>query len=117
MSKKRIPLQKAKILIMGVTYKKDVKDLRESPALDIISYLRQRKVRVSYFDPLIPYLDMKGLKMKRSAFSPAILRKYDCAVIATDHTAVDYAFLQKQARCIFDARNVYKKKYANVTAL
>lgn len=117
MRKKGIPLRKAKILIMGVAYKKDVKDLRESPALDIINYLRQKKVQLSYFDPLIPYIDIKSLKMKGSKFSPVILRKYDCVVIVTDHTTVDYRFLQKHARCIFDTRNVYKKRYANVEQL
>jgi len=117
LSQRGIALSKAKVLIMGVTYKRDVKDLRESPALDIIGYLRQKKVRTAYFDPLIPYLDIRGLKMSCSSLSPVNLKRYDCVVIVTNHTNVDYTLLQKQARCIFDTRNVYTKDYANVVKL
>src|SRR3989338_5335225 len=76
-------LKGAKVLILGVTYKKDVKDLRESPALDIIEKLN-KKAKVSFYDPLIPYLKINGIDSKRISLSKSNLKKYDSIVIITD---------------------------------
>ncbi len=112
-----IPASKAKVLILGVTYKKDVKDLRESPALDIIEELRKRKAKVSYFDPLIPYLKISNISLKSISLSHSNLQKYDCVVIVTSHSKVNYEFLRKNAKLIFDTRNVYRKNYDNIVRL
>ena len=101
-------LKKAKILILGVTYKKDIKDLRKSPALDIIDILQKRKVFVSYYDPLIPYLKLDRINLKSIPLIAQNLKKFDCVVIATDHSKLNYDFILKYARLIFDTRNVYK---------
>jgi len=115
-NKKKNPSQ-TKVLVLGVTYKEDVKDLRESPALEIIEELKKRVKKVEYFDPLIPYLKIGNLNLKRINFKPSKIKKYDCIVIVTAHSDIDYNDLQKNARLIFDTRNVYKKKFENVVRL
>ncbi|OGX15710.1 MAG: UDP-N-acetyl-D-glucosamine dehydrogenase [Omnitrophica WOR_2 bacterium RBG_13_41_10] len=102
-------IQNTKILIIGVTYKKDIKDLRKSPPLDIIEILQKRKINVAYHDPLIPYLKIGNINLKSVALNAGTLKKFDCAIIATDHSKVPYNFLRKNAKLIFDTRNVYKK--------
>ncbi len=111
------PVQEAKILILGVTYKKDVKDLRESPALDIIEQLQKKKVKVNYYDPLIPYIKVPPINLKRAGLSKTSLNKYDCVVIVTAHTKVNYKLIQQNAKLIFDTRNVYKRQYKKVVRL
>jgi UDP-N-acetyl-D-glucosamine dehydrogenase len=117
LKEKGVLLNKAKILVMGVTYKKDVKDLRESPALDIIERLQKEKASVNYYDPLVPYLKIDGIDLKGISVSKNGLKKYDCVIITTDHNGVDYSLVRKNAKLIFDTRNVYKKDYANVKKL
>ncbi len=110
LKEKKIKLAKARVLVMGVTYKKDILDLRKSPSLDIISVLQKRGVDVSYYDPLIPYLKWAGIDLTGIAFKKETIKSFDCVIIATDHTDVDYDMILENARCIFDARNVYKGK-------
>ena len=101
-------LKKAEILIVGVTYKKDIKDLRKSPSLDIIDVLQKRNVKVSYFDPLIPYLKINHINLKSIDLSIKNLNKFHCIVIATDHSTLDYDFILKNSKLIFDTRNAYR---------
>ncbi|MDZ4242605.1 MAG: nucleotide sugar dehydrogenase [Candidatus Omnitrophota bacterium] len=98
----------ARILVMGVTYKKDVKDLRKSPSLTLIEILKKEKCRVDYHDPVIPYLHIGTIYQDSVPLTRATVSRYDCVFIATDHTAVDYKLLLSSARMIFDVRNVYK---------
>ena len=114
---KSVFVSKAKILILGVTYKKDVKDLRESPALDVIEEFKKRKAKVDYYDPLIPYLKIKNINLKSIALNCDQLKKYDCVVLITNHSKVNYEFIRKNSKLIFDTRNVYKKNYSNITRL
>ncbi|MCX5680027.1 MAG: nucleotide sugar dehydrogenase [Candidatus Omnitrophica bacterium] len=102
------PVRCSKILILGVTYKKDVKDLRESPSLEIIDLLLKKGAFVSYYDPHLPYLkigkiNLKGLKFDRNAF-----RDSDCVVIVTDHSGVDYKFVVENSDIVVDTRNILK---------
>ena len=99
----------SRILVIGVAYKKDVKDLRKSPALDIIEILQKKKIAVSYYDPLIPYLKLNHINLQSINLTAQGLSRFDCVVIATDHTCVDYGFILKNAKFIFDLRNVYGK--------
>lgn len=108
LNKQDIKLNKSKLLIIGVTYKKDIKDLRKSPALDIIEILQKEDFLVSYYDPLIPYLKLNQINLKSIKLNQNNLKKFDCVVIATNHTAVDYDFIFKNSKLIFDTRNVYK---------
>jgi len=101
--------KKPKILVIGVTYKKDIKDLRKSPSIDIIDVLQKRGIDVSYYDPLIPYLKVNHtLNLRSIEFNKSALAKFDCVIIATDHTCLDYQFILKNSKLIFDSRNVYR---------
>lgn len=96
----------AKILIIGATYKKDVKDLRKSPSLDMIEAFKKKGAAVDYFDPLIPYLKLSDISLR--SVDIRSVKQYGCVVIAADHTNIDYAYILKHSRLIFDTRNVYK---------
>jgi len=99
----------AKVLILGVAYKRDIDDLRESPALTIIELLQQEGAQVSYNDPYFPFIG-KGrkydLQMKRSELDQ--LEQYDCIVIVTDHSDYDYKKIVNEAKLIVDTRNATK---------
>ena len=104
-------LKGAKILVLGVTYKKDIKDLRKSPSIDVINSLKRQGAKVSYADPLIPFLKVAGLDLKSVSLTTKKIKEFDCCLIATDHSRVDYVALLKNAKFIFDSRNVYKGKH------
>jgi UDP-N-acetyl-D-glucosamine dehydrogenase len=108
LAEKRKPLTKAKILVVGVTYKKDVRDLRKSPPLRLLALL-QDQCKVDYHDPMVPYLDITDLKMDSVAITSAVVKKYDVVIIAVDHTDVDYAMIARNAKMIFDVKNVYAR--------
>jgi UDP-N-acetyl-D-glucosamine dehydrogenase len=96
----------AKILILGVAYKRDIDDLRESPALTIIELLQREHAQVSYHDPYFPYVGQGRkyhLDMKCASLDD--LGKYDCAVIVTDHSDYDYARIVREAQLVVDTRN------------
>ena len=92
----------AKILVLGVAYKPDISDMRESPALKLISLLRVAGSDVSYHDPHVPEFDEHGLQMRSVPYEPAA---YDCVVVATDHRSIDYAQLVDDAKLVVDLRN------------
>ncbi|GAB4369520.1 MAG: nucleotide sugar dehydrogenase [Deltaproteobacteria bacterium] len=98
----------AKVLILGVAYKKDIRDVRESPALDILQLLSRKGAKLSYCDPHVPVLDEHGIRMKSEKFSAATLRKADCVVVVTDHSAFDYRLVAKESKVVVDARNALK---------
>jgi len=99
--------RRPKVLVVGVTYKKDVKDLRKSPPLKLIEILKLRKYKVDYYDPFIPYLSVGSIDLISIKLKPGVISKYDCVLIATDHTKVNYKLILKHARLIYDIRNVY----------
>src|SRR5262249_31164789 len=80
----------ARILLLGVTYKRDVADLRESPALEILDLLQDRGAVVSYHDPYIAELVIGGERLASASLDAGRLAETDCALIVTDHTGVDY---------------------------
>lgn len=104
---KGISIKGAEILLVGAAYKKNVSDLRESPALDVMQLLLEQNARVSYYDPYIPKLCL-GKKLLKSAGSLKNLSKYDAVVITTDHTSVDYRSLVEKAKLVVDSRNATK---------
>ncbi len=108
LQKKGKKLNKIKILVIGVTYKKDIKDLRKSPSLDIIDILQKKNIAVSYYDPIIPYLKLNHINLKSISLNKQQLMKFDCAIIAVDHSALDYGFILNNSRLIFDTRNAYR---------
>lgn len=106
LNRARKPLNGSRVLILGVSYKKDVDDLRESPSLTIIELLKQQGAMVSYHDPYFPVL-LKGrhydLRMERVSLDD--IGDYDCVAIITDHSDYDYAAIVRDAQLVVDTRN------------
>jgi UDP-N-acetyl-D-glucosamine dehydrogenase len=100
------PVKNSRIHIMGVAYKRDIEDMRESPALDIALLLERRGARLSYSDPHVPTLRLEGLSL--DAQPESVAADADCVVIVTDHSAFDYKALAKRAKLIVDTRNALK---------
>lgn len=100
------PLKGSKILVLGLAYKRDVDDLRESPSLSIIEMLQQEGCRVSYNDPYFPTVG-RGRKYNLNMQSQPMdnLGSYDCTLIVTDHTSYDYAHIVEQSQLVVDSRN------------
>jgi UDP-N-acetyl-D-glucosamine dehydrogenase len=96
----------SRILVLGVAYKKNVSDMRESPALDIIHLLEGKGAHVSYHDPHVPAFQHEGMEMVGITDLDAGLRSADCVVIATDHTAYDWAHIAHNAALVVDTRHV-----------
>jgi UDP-N-acetyl-D-glucosamine dehydrogenase len=99
-------LNGAKVLVLGVAYKKDIDDLRESPSLTIIELLQNEGVQVSYNDPYFPFVG-KGRKydLQMQCASLENLGDYDCVLIVTDHSDYDYERIVREARLVVDTRN------------
>ncbi len=98
----------AKVLVLGLAYKKDIDDTRESPSLKLIELLSQKGADVDYNDPYIPRtkkMRMYDLKKDSVSLSRESLKKYDCVVIATDHSCYDYEFIVKNSSLVVDTRN------------
>jgi len=95
-----------RVLILGVTFKRDIEDSRDSPALKIIQLLAAANVRVSYHDPHVPVLAVNEHIYRSVPLTEQVLRSHDCVMIVTDHSIIDYAFVVKHARRILDTRNV-----------
>jgi UDP-N-acetyl-D-glucosamine dehydrogenase len=100
------PLRGSHVHIMGVAYKRDIDDLRESPALDVIHLLMRRGARVTYSDPFIPRITVDGIDLAAEPAEKAAAA--DCVVIVTDHASFDYKRLVAEAKMIVDTRNALK---------
>ncbi len=98
----------SKVLILGVAYKGDIDDIRESPALDIIKLLVELGAEVRYHDPFVPRLDIGEIRMESSDLTDDTLRECDCAVIVTAHKGPDYGRVLAQSRLVVDTRNALK---------
>jgi UDP-N-acetyl-D-glucosamine dehydrogenase len=101
----RLPVNGSRILILGVAYKPDVSDVRESPAFDIIRLLEAKGAEVGYHDPYVPEMDLEGRTLKSVDLSDEELRGCDLAVIITHHGKVDYGRVVRLAPRIYDTRN------------
>ncbi|MBI3596666.1 MAG: nucleotide sugar dehydrogenase [Nitrospirae bacterium] len=101
-------LKGARLLIVGVAYKKDINDVRESPALDIISLLARRGAQISYHDPFVPSLPIEGIEQRSKKLDEKTLEEQDCVVIVTNHSGLDYEKIVKTSRLIMDTRNALK---------
>jgi UDP-N-acetyl-D-glucosamine dehydrogenase len=108
----------SKVLVLGVAYKADIDDTRESPSLDIMQTLLQRGARVDYSDPNVPTLEFMGAKRESIPLTPARIRGYDCVVVATAHGGFDFTAILRHARGIVDTRNAFKgRRSAKITRL
>lgn len=106
-------LKGSNILILGVAYKKDIKDVRESPALDVIKLLEDAGAKVSYNDPYVPEITWNETTHRSKKLSAALAKKADCSVILTDHSSYDYQWLVDHSRAVFDTRNATSKVRKN----
>lgn len=104
----RKPLNGSRILVLGVAYKRDIDDVRESPALDVIELLTRRGASVSYVDPYVPEIDHGPHQMKAVSLEHAMTDGYDAAVVVTDHKAFDYASIVEAFPLVVDTRNALK---------
>ena len=98
----------SKIMILGVAYKKDVSDCRESPALDVMRLLKDKGALLSYNDPLVPSLRLGRSILKSIEASPEEIAKHDCVIILTDHSAYDFRKIVGAAKLVVDTRNSTK---------
>jgi UDP-N-acetyl-D-glucosamine dehydrogenase len=111
LNERRKSIKGATILILGVAYKKDVDDARESPALAIMELLQKKGATLLYHDPFIPSLPLfrkYHFKLKSSPLTEKVLRRTDAVVVVTDHSQIDYAWVVKHAPLVIDSRNVTK---------
>ena len=103
-------VKNARILILGVAYKKNVDDMRESPSTALISLLKEKGALIDYSDPHVPFVPRMGdykLEMKSTDLSPSVLSAYDLVLLATDHDIFDYDMIRKHSRLIVDTRGRY----------
>jgi len=118
LNKKGKSVRGARILILGIAYKKDIDDQRESPALKIISLLQNKGAKVSYNDSYVPqsygHRDYPGLELKSVALTEKMLKEFDAVIIATAHSDYDFEWIAENSSLIIDTRNAIKKKRNNV---
>ncbi len=100
----------AVVLVLGVAYKRDIDDIRESPALDIIRLLEGQGATVSYSDPHVPAFAEDGREFRSVALDSKTVAAADCVMIVTDHSAVDYRMIKRHARLVVDTRNAMPKE-------
>ena len=123
LNKNKKALNGSKILILGVAYKKDIDDMRESPALSIIDLLRSRGAEVVYHDPFVPevtfdhaYTIGEAEPLTNNELTDDLIRECDCTIICTEHSAVDYAKVCELAPLIVDTRNALNEDIRNGSA-
>jgi len=100
----------SRVLVLGVAYKADIDDVRESPSLDILELLEQQGAKIEYCDPWVPNLRHGGHILKSRPFRASTLRAADCVVIATAHKCFDFRLVAKHARTVVDTRNALKRR-------
>jgi UDP-N-acetyl-D-glucosamine dehydrogenase len=106
----RKPINGSRVLVLGVAYKRDIDDLRESPAIEILHLLQEKGAELSYHDPNCPVIEddghtpIAGLPMRSVELSPEVVSAVDCVVIITDHSSVDYELVAQHAHLVVDTR-------------
>jgi len=117
LEKRKKEIKDSKILIIGVSYKKDVSDIRNSPSLKIIQELINNGAKVNYFDPYVPFLELEKVKLKSINLTEEEIKDQDLIVIITDHTSINYEKIFENSDLIFDTRNVFKKNDPKIIKL
>ncbi len=101
-------LDDSKVLVLGVTYKANISDMRESPALDLIHLLNENGVKIAYHDPFVPNLETNGINLKSVVLDQETLQSADCVVITTDHSFYDWDWVVENSQLVMDTRNATK---------
>lgn len=99
------PIKGSSFLVLGITYKRDIDDTRESPSIDIMRILMQKGGRVLYNDPYVPLLKANEEALSSQALTKEVLARADCVIIATDHSIYDYKWIVEHSQLVFDTRN------------
>ena len=110
-------LKNSKILVLGISYKKNIDDMRESPSVFLMEKLRDEGAVIHYSDPHVPVFPKMrehNFELSSVELSPSTLAGYDCVVLTTDHEKFDYEMIQKNSKLIVDTRGKYRKPYSNV---
>lgn len=100
-------------LILGITYKKNISDTRESPAIDFIKILTKKKIKVDYHDPFAQVLKTRKLKKIFKSVNLKNIKNYDIVYLLTDHDCLNYEYIKKNSKLIIDTRNIYKNEINN----
>jgi UDP-N-acetyl-D-glucosamine dehydrogenase len=108
LNRRRRPILGSRVLVLGIAYKADIDDIRESPSLDIIEELRGRGARIEYSDPFVPVVEFAGHRMRSVPLTPANLKRADCVVVATAHKQLPWSLILRHSRAIVDTRNAFK---------
>lgn len=110
----------SKVLVLGVAYKKNIDDMRESPSVQIMELLQHQGAEIAYSDAHVPvFPKIRGhvsFDLSSVELTPANIAAYDCLVVATDHDDFDYAMIRQHAKLIVDSRGVYREKGANIVS-
>ena len=118
LNRKRKSISGSQILVIGVAYKKNVNDVRESPALDVMKLLENDGAELSFYDPYVPFVGLNGNRMMgMETLSKETLNNSDAIVIMTDHDQIDFQFVVENGNLIIDSRNVIKKNHSHVIKL
>jgi len=107
----------SKILVLGISYKKNIDDMRESPSVFLMEKIRDEGAKLDYSDPHVPVFPKMrehNFDLKSIELNPATIASYDCIVLTTDHDKFDYEMIQKNAKLLVDTRGKYRKIYPNV---
>ena len=108
----------SQIIVIGVAYKKNVNEVRESPALDVIKLLENDGAELSFYDPYVSFVRLNGNRMMGiETLTKETLNNSDAIVILTDHDQIDFQFVEENSDLIIDSRNVIKKDHPNVIKL
>lgn len=110
-------IKSSNILVLGVAYKKDINDVRMSPALKLIELLQEKGANVFYNDPYVPIINISGNTLKSVPLEKHLLDKIDCVVITTDHSCYDYKWMFENSKLILDTKNAMKGKSEKVVKL
>jgi len=108
MNERKKSLKGSKVLVLGLAYKKDIDDVRESPSIELIELLKEKGAKVDYNDPYIPHthkMREHNLKMRSKPLSEKMLKGYDIVLISTDHSCYDYNWIVKNSKMVVDSRN------------
>jgi UDP-N-acetyl-D-glucosamine dehydrogenase len=111
------PVRGSRILGIGVTYKADVNDVRESPAVAVLERLAASGAKVSYHDPLVPAMEIAGRRLRSRSLGADVLSEQDCVIVLTAHSGIDFEHIVKHSPLVFDSRGVTRGSRRNVVRL
>jgi UDP-N-acetyl-D-glucosamine dehydrogenase len=121
LNERRKSVNGSSVLVLGIAYKRDIDDIRESPSLDVMTMLTQKGARVRYSDPYVPVLGADrwqgGVELRSEPLTTAALAQVDCVAILTDHRVIDYDLVRRSASVVVDTRNAIEGHHSNVFRL